>query len=121
MLSSSASTSTAWSFRSALISPSSPISKRLMNGCKPCVFGSSDPSSPAAISQALAQLPMTLGDWDAEPKEVEDMDMALRQMMQGPYLLRQYVNRQTGSSVLVFITADRHGPLLVNHTPDGCY
>ena len=77
---------------------------------------------PGAITKALEQLPVTIGQWEEDkPKEVKDMDKVLDQMMSGPHLLRYYVNRLDGSSVILFLVADRHGPLLVNHTPDGCF
>src|SRR5258708_6066654 len=74
---------------------------------------------PEAITQLLERLPAAIGDWDAQSNEVEDT--TVRQMIKRPHLLRHYVNRVNGRPVILFISADRHGPLLVNHTPDNCY
>jgi hypothetical protein len=80
-----------------------------------------DTFDPEAVTKALHRLPDEFGDWKAEPEQVAEMDKVLSTMMKGPYLLRHYVNQLNGASVILFLTADHHGPLLVNHTPDGCY
>jgi hypothetical protein len=65
-----------------------------------------------------SQLPMTLGDWDGQTKEVDPRTMEVAGC--SGLLLRQYVNRRTGDSVSVMLMCGRAGPVSV-HTPDVCY
>ena len=65
----------------------------------------------------LPQLPMKLGDWEAEelPSRGRSSTGGL-----AATLSRRYVHRPTGRGVTVFVGCGRPGPVSI-HTPDVCY
>src|SRR5262245_29906799 len=72
----------------------------------------------AQAAARLEQVPLTLGDWDGRPLEVNPREAALTEA--AGYVHRQYVNRRTGSVVSVALLCGRAGPISV-HTPEVCY
>jgi hypothetical protein len=75
----------------------------------------------AALERAtarMADLPMTLGDWDGQPSELDARQLAVADV--SGHLLRRYVNRRTGAVVTVLLLCGRPGPVSV-HTPEVCY
>jgi exosortase/archaeosortase family protein len=66
----------------------------------------------------LDQIPMTIGDWEGRPEEI-DSRAILAAEIEG-YSLRHYENSRTGRSVSVLVVCGRPGPISV-HTPDLCY
>ena len=75
-------------------------------------WGLSD--EPAASAARLAQVPLTLDDWDGEVQP-----MTSHSGMAG-LLCHRYAHKQSGKTVTVFIVCDRPGPVSI-HTPDVCY
>jgi hypothetical protein len=69
--------------------------------------------------EALARVPTTIGDWDGTPIELDPNQLPVTDP--GEMLLRRYVNRVTGSSVTLFLTVGRPGPVATSHTPESCY
>ncbi|HEV3262991.1 MAG TPA: exosortase-associated EpsI family protein [Gemmataceae bacterium] len=66
----------------------------------------------------LAEVPLTIGDWDATAKELSPREVEAGQI--DGYLSREYVNRQTRTAVSVLIVCGRPGPIAV-HSPEVCY
>ncbi len=66
----------------------------------------------------LADLPMTLGDWDGQADELDARQAATAEVSGS--VLRRYVNRRTGAVVSVLLVCGRPGPLCV-HVPEVCY
>jgi hypothetical protein len=78
-------------------------------------------ASTAALERATARmagLPMTLGDWDGRPGEVDPRQLDVADV--SGCLCRHYVNRRTGAVVTVLLLCGRPGPIAV-HTPEVCY
>jgi hypothetical protein len=78
-------------------------------------------SAPAALQRAtarMADLPMTLGDWDGQPGELDARQLAVADV--SGHLLRRYVNRRSGAVVTVMLLCGRPGPVSV-HRPEVCY
>lgn len=76
-------------------------------------------NDPAVVSAKLQRTPLTFADWDGQ-----DASATLPETppgMIGPTAVRRYVNRKNGDVLVVFLTAGRPGPLLVNHLPTDCY
>jgi hypothetical protein len=71
-----------------------------------------------AAAARLALTPETVGDWDARPREMSEREKEGAQV--NGAILRDYVNRKTGSTVSLMLLCGRPGPLAV-HTPDVCY
>ncbi len=73
-------------------------------------------AEPLEQGRRLAELPLTLGDWDGQPIESKSS--------QGDevtgWLQRRYTNRKTGEAVTMAIVCGRPGPISI-HTPDVCY
>lgn len=77
--------------------------------------------SSQALREATARLdlvPVTVGDWDSQPMELDPRELALTDA-EG-YLQRRYIHRDTGVAVTVLILCGRPGPVCI-HTPDVCY
>lgn len=72
----------------------------------------------AAAAQRLEQVPMTIGDWDAEPFELSADQLAGAEA-EG-HLARRYIDRSNGTVVTVLIVCGRTGAIAV-HPPDVCY
>ncbi len=66
----------------------------------------------------LADLPMTLGEWDGQAEELDPREVALADV--SGYVLRRYVNRRTGAVVSVLFVCGRPGPVAA-HVPEICY
>jgi hypothetical protein len=66
----------------------------------------------------LEGVPMTLGDWDGQRRELSAREVAVAEI--NGYLLRRYVNRRTGDVVSLLIVCGPPGPVSV-HTPEVCY
>jgi hypothetical protein len=75
------------------------------------------PALAADTTSKMAQVPMTVGEWDGETVELADP-----REVAGLYgnLYRRYVQRSTGNTVLVSLVWGRRGPIAI-HTPDMCY
>ncbi|WP_237722551.1 exosortase-associated EpsI family protein [Singulisphaera acidiphila] len=74
-----------------------------------------------AIEDAAARLdrvPLTLGDWQGEPMELDRKQLALGEI--AGYIARRYVNRLNQDTVTVLLVCGSPGPISV-HTPDVCY
>jgi hypothetical protein len=76
-------------------------------------------NDPAAVTAKLQRTPLSFADWDGQD-ETATLPETPPGMI-GPTAVRRYVNRKTGDVVLVYLTAGRPGPLLVNHQPTDCY
>jgi hypothetical protein len=78
-------------------------------------------TAPAALGRAtarMADLPLTLGDWDGQAEALDGRQLAAAEV--SGHLLRRYVNRRTGAVVSVLLLCGRPGPVSV-HTPEVCY
>jgi hypothetical protein len=78
-------------------------------------------TSSAALERSaarLADLPLTLGDWDGQEDKLDDGQVAAAEV--AGHLLRRYVNRRTGDVVSVLVLCGRPGPVSL-HTPEVCY
>jgi hypothetical protein len=71
-----------------------------------------------AVAAKLSDLPMTLGEWDATSLVMGD-DVKKAARIDG-YLMRNYINRRTGTQVSLLLVYGPAGPVSV-HTPDVCY
>jgi hypothetical protein len=73
-------------------------------------------AEPIKAGKLVAELPLTIGDWDGQPIESKSS--------QGDevtgWLQRRYTNRKTGEAVTMAIVCGRPGPISI-HTPDVCY
>jgi len=69
-------------------------------------------------TKRLAHLPMSLGDWDGQPRTISDVELAEAGADSG--LSRRYVNRTTGATVSILFLCGRPGPISA-HTPEVCY
>ena len=77
--------------------------------------------APQALHDAvtrLEQVPLKIGPWEGEPHTIPSQEIAAGKI--NGYLMRNYVNRDDGSSVTLMIVCGRPGPISV-HTPDICY
>jgi hypothetical protein len=74
---------------------------------------------PGVLSAQMARIPMTIGDWDGMD-ETATLPEGIPEII-GPTIVRRYVNRRTGALVTMSLTADRPGPIFVNHQPTTCY
>jgi len=70
-----------------------------------------------AVSR-LAAVPLDFGDWLGEARELDARHVA-RGEIDG-YLMRNYTNRISGSTVSVLLVCGRAGPTCL-HTPEVCY
>jgi hypothetical protein len=66
----------------------------------------------------LDRLPLTVGDWQGTPKELDPKAVKIAQF--AGYTVRRYENRRTGSAVSLLVACGRPGPLAV-HTPQICF
>jgi hypothetical protein len=71
-----------------------------------------------AAARKLADVPLTLGDWDGRALEMSAREQEVAEVV--GYAIRQFVNRRTGDVVTVLLVCGRPGPVAV-HTPDVCY
>src|SRR4051812_15943550 len=74
----------------------------------------------AATTEAAArldELPLTLGDWVGERMEVKPGQAGAGV---AGCIQRRYVQRQTGSTVVMALVCGRPGPVSI-HTPEACY
>jgi hypothetical protein len=67
----------------------------------------------------VAALPARVGDWEGTDDPSVTPDEMARAGVKG-YVLRRYVNRDTGRAVNVLLVCGRSGPICV-HTPEVCY
>jgi hypothetical protein len=77
--------------------------------------------APAAeeASLQLERLPLTIGDWDGAAIDADPEQFPAEQASN--MLLRRYVRRSDGASVVLLLTAGRAGPMVAAHMPDSCY
>lgn len=75
-------------------------------------------NEPATSAARLANVPLTIGDWEGRSNEIDERSLKVAQA-EG-YLLRHYVQRGTRKEVTVLIVCGRPGPICV-HTPDVCF
>jgi hypothetical protein len=73
---------------------------------------------PGAWAARLADVPLTIGDWDAHGIDLEPQQLQVAEVAGS--LARNYVNRRTGEVVSVIVVCGHPGPISV-HTPDVCY
>jgi hypothetical protein len=72
----------------------------------------------AEASARLANVPLTIGDWDAE--ELEFSPKVLKRAEATGGLNRKYTNRHSGNTLTVTIVCGRPGPIAV-HPPTVCF
>ena len=75
--------------------------------------------APAQTSTDMDLLPLTIEDWDGTAVDPVEAGVPLDEGLD--ILIRRYVHRTTGSSVIIYLTAGRPGPLGTSHNPDSCY
>jgi hypothetical protein len=76
---------------------------------------------PMASAQRLQSIPAVIGDWEADPEkdgQISEQHLTMGQIK--GYLIRTYVNRNTGAAVTVLLVCGRAGAIAV-HTPDVCF
>jgi hypothetical protein len=73
-------------------------------------------SAAGATTEVLDQIPMRLGDWEADTLELN----AREAKHYSGVVYRRYTNTQTGVSVAVVLVSGRPGPVCI-HSPDYCY
>lgn len=74
---------------------------------------------PQVLRDRLAHVPLRIGNWDGVD-QTATLPEGVPEVI-GPTIVHRYVDRQSGAVVLLSITADRPGPLFVNHQPTDCY
>lgn len=74
---------------------------------------------PEVLTSRLARIPMRIGTWEGVD-QTDTLPEGVPEII-GPTIVRRYVDHRTGAVVLLSITADRPGPLFVNHQPTTCY
>lgn len=74
--------------------------------------------APEQAAARLAEVPLSVGDWKGEPRELDARQVAKAELT--GYLHRRYVNEQTEEAVTVLLVCGRAGPVSL-HTPDVCY
>lgn len=72
----------------------------------------------AEAAQRVDALPLSAGDWVAEPIAINPREKAIAQA--DGLISRRYTNRQTGQVVNLMMLCGRPGPISV-HTPDVCF
>src|SRR5579884_2610159 len=75
-------------------------------------------NEPAASAARLANVPLTIGDWEGSSSEIDERSLKVAQA--DGYLLRHYIHQTTGKEVTVLMVCGRPGPICV-HTPDVCF
>lgn len=78
-----------------------------------------DRSKQKKISQAITDLPESVGAWSME-KEVPLGEAALSILNPYGYINRTYVNEKTGWTISIAVLYGLKGPIAV-HTPEVCY
>jgi hypothetical protein len=73
---------------------------------------------PERAAARLAQIPMTVGDWDGKAGELDGRQMQVADLSGA--LVCEFVNRRTGSVVSCLLVCGRPGPVSV-HIPEVCY
>ena len=71
-----------------------------------------------AAADRLANVPLTLGEWNGEPMQLNAKRQAMGEIRGS--LLRRYVHRQHRTVLSLLIVCGEAGPIAV-HTPDVCY
>jgi hypothetical protein len=66
----------------------------------------------------LAALPEKLGDWEAQPLDIDPRQLARTEAV--GHVARRYVHRRSGAEVSMIVLCGRPGPLSV-HRPEICY
>jgi hypothetical protein len=74
--------------------------------------------APQRAAERLAEVPLAVGDWQGEAKEL-GAEQAAKAEITG-HLSRRYVNRRTGAAVNVLLVCGRAGPVAL-HPPEVCY
>jgi hypothetical protein len=92
------------------------IASGLLHGLWTDRWRTSDQSR--AWASRVCDVPMTVGDWDGEPLELDEHTQQVAGI--DGYLLRRYVQRHSKQEVLVSLVCGRPGPVGV-HTPDVCF
>src|SRR5262249_10544907 len=72
----------------------------------------------AAATDKLADVPLTVGEWDAEALAMDPEQQAAAGI--SGYAQRRFTHRRTGQSLSVLIVCGRAGPVAV-HPPEVCY
>jgi uncharacterized protein DUF3485 len=73
---------------------------------------------PERAAARLAQMPLTVGDWDGRIGELDERQMEVADLSGD--CVCEYVNRRTGTVVSTLLVCGRPGPVSV-HTPEICY
>jgi|SRR5262245_3263398 len=73
----------------------------------------------AAAAAALPSVPMVFGDWEGRDITREESELAARS--NSPQIIRQYVNRTTGTTVGLLVTCGRPSGMIIEHSPKECY
>jgi hypothetical protein len=73
---------------------------------------------PERAAARLAEVPMTVGDWDGRPGELDPRHVRVAELS-GAYIC-EFVNRRTGSVISTLLVCGRPGPVSV-HPPEICY
>jgi exosortase len=73
---------------------------------------------PGASAARLADVPLTMGEWDGEALALDPHHQAIGEIR--GYLFRRYVHRSRKTVLSVLLVCGRPGPISV-HTPDVCY
>src|SRR5579884_589922 len=74
--------------------------------------------SPERAAARLAQMPLTVGEWDGRAGELDERQRKVADLSGD--CVCEYVNRRTGSVVSTMLVCGRPGPVSV-HTPEICY
>lgn len=74
--------------------------------------------APQQAAARLAEVPLAVGDWQGEAREMDAAQVAKAELT--GYLYRRYVNQQTQEAITVLLVCGRAGPVAL-HTPDVCY
>jgi hypothetical protein len=70
------------------------------------------------ISATLSDVPQTLGEWDSEDHEIDQVSLQVGRI--DAYLSRIYRNRNTGEAVGVMLVCGQPGPISL-HPPTICF
>ena len=74
--------------------------------------------APQRAAERLAEVPLTVGDWQGEARELDARQVAMAEV--SGHLWRRYVNRRTGAAVTVLLVCGPPGPVAL-HPPEICY
>ncbi len=76
-------------------------------------------NNPEEVKARLQRIPLRITTWEGQD-ETSDYPEYPPTVM-GPIRGIRYVNRSSGETVRIFLTAGPVGPILVNHLPTDCY